>query len=106
MVFISDAHSLLFLSVGAVSSLRGVQQCGNDPCDGCASGCRVFSGGVDWRYRGGRHLRDPGGLHVPLHLAHARHRASVRLPLQLHGLPVSGGVSSVRHHGVSDRFIY
>ncbi|KAJ8341056.1 hypothetical protein SKAU_G00333470 [Synaphobranchus kaupii] len=33
-------------------------------------------------------------------LAHPRHRAALRLPLQLHGLPVLRGLPPVRHHGL------
>ncbi|KAI3358808.1 hypothetical protein L3Q82_015209 [Scortum barcoo] len=47
---------------------------------------------------GRSHLRPPGRLHVPLHLPHPSHRAPVRLPLQLHGLPLCRGLPPVGHH--------
>ncbi len=51
----------------------------------------------------GAGVRSAGGFHVTLHGAHACDRAPVRLPLQLHGLPVGRGLPPVRHHGVSHR---
>ncbi len=67
------------------------------------SECGVFLRGGSRRRAGGCCVRSAGGFHVTLHGAHACDRAPVRLPLQLHGLPVGRGLPPVRHHGVSHR---
>ncbi|RVE66725.1 hypothetical protein OJAV_G00110460 [Oryzias javanicus] len=51
-----------------------------------------------WGSHGGRHLRRPGSLHVPLYVTLAGYRAPLCLPLQLHGLSLCRGLPSVRDH--------
>lgn len=68
---------------------------------GCLPWDHLLPGsGAGWR-PGGSHLWDSGGLHLSLHLPHSRHRAPLRLSVQLHGLPVIWDVPPLRHHGVS-----
>ncbi len=88
---------------GPVPPVGGVCARGRGDGGRRVSGRGVFLRGGAGRSVGGRRVRSAGGVHVTLHVAHACDRAPVRLPLQLHGLPVGRGLPPVRHHGVSLR---
>ncbi|KAL0167395.1 hypothetical protein M9458_039239, partial [Cirrhinus mrigala] len=82
-----------------VSLVRGVRARGRGDGGRRVSGRGVFFRGGAGRSDGGRRVRSAGGFHLALHVAHACDRAPLRLPVQLHGVPVGRGLPPVRHHG-------
>lgn len=98
-------HSLSLLSSsspsGAVPSFRGVCRRWLGDGDGRRPRNHLLFGGCSRGCFSRSNLRHPGRLHLPLHLTHARHRAALRLRVQLHGVPLCWDVPPVRHHGVS-----
>ncbi|XP_061520454.1 sodium/hydrogen exchanger 1b isoform X2 [Phycodurus eques] len=90
----------LLMKLGAVPPVGGVLTRRRGDGGRRPAGGAVLLGGVVRRRPGGRGLRAAGRLHVPLHVAHAGHRAALRLPVQLHGVPVGRGLPPVGHHVV------